>query len=156
MSATYLASFCDWSISSVLNSWFCASVRHPCTELRSSTARSGSIHAATTRHTFGSLVDTSTVRKRTLPESSGYVCAPSICTTDESSGVAEPGEMITLGRWMRKPATTITATSTPRVDSTTARTVCLRLRVEAGSSGGGGGGGAVAGKWSVMRLRSGA
>src|SRR5215218_1841689 len=74
--------------------------------------------------------------------------------TDESSAVAEPGEMITYGRWMRKPATTITAISTPTVDSTAATSVCLRLRVGVGSSGGGGSAGAD--MWSVIRLRSGA
>src|SRR4051794_36636283 len=41
--------------------------------------------------------------------------------------------------------------STPSVDSTTARTVCLRVR-----TGGGSGGGAVVGSWVVIRLRSGA
>src|SRR5439155_17964018 len=92
VSATYLASFCDWSMSSVLNATFCASLRHPTTVSRSSTARSGSSHDVTTRQTLGSCVDTCTVRNRTL-DSCGYVFAPSICTTDESRGVAEPGEM---------------------------------------------------------------
>ena len=55
---------------------------------------------------------------------------------------------------MRKPATTISAISTPAVDSTAATTVCLRLRVAVGSSGGGGGAGTDI--WSVIRLRSGA
>ena len=154
VSATYLASFCDWSISSVLNAWFCASLRHPTTSLRFSTSRSGSSHDVTTRHTFGSRVDTRTVRKRTFP-AWGYVWAPSICTTDESSGVAEPGEMITYGRWIRNPAITITATSTPRLPRTHASTGWRRPGVGSGSSGGGGGGGPVPVICSVMRLRSG-
>ena len=45
--------------------------------------------------------------------------------------------MITYGRWIRNPATTTAASSTPTVDSTTARTVCLRLRVRGGGSGAG-------------------
>ena len=154
VSATYLASFCDWSISSVLNAWFWASLRHPTTSLRFSMSRSGSSHDVTTRHTLGSRVDTRTVRNRTFP-ACGYVWAPSICTTDESSGVAEPGEMITYGRWMRNPAITITATSTPRLPMTHASTEWRRPGVGSGSSGGGGGGGPVPVICSVMRLRSG-
>src|SRR5215213_6953945 len=135
---------------SELNCWFCASVRQPCTSPRSSTSRSGSSHDVTARHTFGSLVDTRTVRKRMFPESAGNVCAPWICTTRASSGVAEPGEMITYGTWTTNPASTMAAIRTPTLDSTTATTVCLRLA----RRGTGSARGAVAGGSLVIRLRS--
>ena len=43
------------------------------------------------------------------------------CTTFSSSGVANPGEMITYGRWIRKPAISATTMNTPTADSATAR-----------------------------------
>src|SRR5713101_9476937 len=73
-------------------------------------------------------------------------------TTERSSGVAEPGEMITYGRWIRNPATTATTRITPTADSAQAATACLRRR-SAGTTGGAAGGGDGGGIVAVMRLR---